>query len=67
MTKEDGNLRTYDSEGYKLRAGCVCVKDERQKEVSYGCLLGAKRINVCPYSRPRVPILGLGKQNIRFL
>ena len=33
MTKEDGNLRTYDDDGYKLRAGCVCVKDDRQKEV----------------------------------
>ncbi|XP_065057503.1 diphosphoinositol polyphosphate phosphohydrolase 2-like isoform X2 [Rhopilema esculentum] len=27
------DLRTYDKEGFKRRAGCVCIKDERKSEV----------------------------------
>jgi len=26
-------IRTYDNNGFKLRAGCICFKDETQKEV----------------------------------
>jgi len=25
--------RTYDKNGFKLRAGCLCFKDESEKEV----------------------------------
>lgn len=31
-TKEEV-ARTYDKDGYKLRAGCLCYKDESEKEV----------------------------------
>ena len=26
--------RTYDEDGFKLRAGCLCFKDESKREVS---------------------------------
>ena len=26
-------IRTYDSDGFRLRAGCLCFKDEDEKEV----------------------------------
>ncbi|XP_057307704.1 diphosphoinositol polyphosphate phosphohydrolase 1-like [Hydractinia symbiolongicarpus] len=31
-TKEEV-ARTYDKDGYKLRAGCLCYKDESEKEI----------------------------------
>ena len=34
MVKEKVNsIRTYDEEGFKRRAACVCVKDKSEKEV----------------------------------
>ena len=34
MVKEKPNsTRTYDEEGFRRRAACLCVKDEHKKEV----------------------------------
>lgn len=34
MVKEKPNsTRIYDEEGYRLRAACICVKDESESEV----------------------------------
>jgi len=31
--KVSSSLRTYDNNGYRMRAGCLCYKDESEKEV----------------------------------
>ena len=34
MVKEKINsIRIYDEDGYRLRAACVCVRDETEQEV----------------------------------
>jgi len=34
MVKEKINsIRTYDEDGYRRRAGCLCFKDETEQEV----------------------------------
>ncbi|XP_037069077.1 diphosphoinositol polyphosphate phosphohydrolase 1-like [Pollicipes pollicipes] len=33
MKDKPNSIRTYDAEGYRLRAAGVCVKDEEEKEV----------------------------------
>lgn len=34
MVKEKPNsIRTYDKDGYRLRAACVCVKDDSEQEI----------------------------------
>jgi len=34
MVKEKpDSIRTYDEDGYKRRAACLCFKDERKEEV----------------------------------
>ena len=33
MNKNETDPRTYDKEGFKRRAGCVCIKDDQQNEV----------------------------------
>lgn len=36
MVKEKPNsIRTYDKDGYRLRAACVCVKDDSEQEVGH--------------------------------
>jgi diphosphoinositol-polyphosphate diphosphatase len=35
MVKErSDNQRSYDNDGYKKRAACVCVKNENENEVN---------------------------------
>ena len=35
MVKEKINsIRTYDAEGFRRRAACLCVRDEKEQEVS---------------------------------
>lgn len=35
MVKEKPNqIRTYDEDGFRLRAACICVRDETEQEVS---------------------------------
>ena len=34
MVKEKPNqIRTYDKDGFRLRAACVCVRDDTEQEV----------------------------------
>ena len=41
MVKEKPNsIRTYDEEGYRRRAACLCFKDETEQEVKCQLLLG---------------------------
>ena len=41
MVKEKPNsIRTYDEEGYRRRAACLCFKDETEQEVNVKCILG---------------------------
>lgn len=36
MVKEKPeSVRTYDEDGYKRRAACLCFKDEREEEVRF--------------------------------
>jgi len=36
MVKEKPNqIRTYDKDGFRLRAACVCVRDDTEQEVTY--------------------------------
>lgn len=38
MVKEKHNsTRTYDLDGFRRRAACVCVKDTREQEVRFLC------------------------------
>ena len=41
MVKEKPNsIRTYDEEGYRRRAACLCFKDETEQEVNVNIILG---------------------------
>ena len=41
MVKEKPNsIRTYDEEGYRRRAACLCFKDETEQEVNVKSTLG---------------------------
>lgn len=41
MVKEKPNsIRIYDSEGYRRRAACICVKNDLEDEVSQQMALG---------------------------
>ena len=38
MVKEKPNsTRTYDEDGFRRRAACICFKDDTEKEVSERC------------------------------
>ena len=42
MVKEKPNsIRTYDEEGYRRRAACLCFKDETEQEVKCQQYFGA--------------------------
>lgn len=36
MKLKPNQTRTYDGEGFKKRAACLCFKNEREEEVSPG-------------------------------
>lgn len=37
MKFKPNQTRTYDGEGFKKRAACLCFKNEREDEVSLVC------------------------------
>lgn len=47
MVKEKPNsIRIYDSEGYRRRAACICVKNDLEDEVSQQMALDIFNVNV---------------------
>lgn len=50
MVKEKANsIRIYDSEGYRRRAACICVKSDLEDEVSQ--LADGSHLYLCRYAR----------------
>jgi len=35
VKEKPNQIRTYDEDGFRLRAACVCVRDDTEQEVTY--------------------------------
>lgn len=49
MKLKSNQTRTYDGDGYKKRAACLCFRSETEEEVSPPvCLPGRARLTLAP-------------------
>lgn len=46
MKLKPNQTRTYDGDGFKKRAACLCFKNEREEEVRKQCVISVK---ICIY------------------
>lgn len=50
MKFKPNQTRTYDREGFKKRAACLCFRSEQEDEVSAGTKAGDRALSRTPYT-----------------
>jgi hypothetical protein len=58
MKFKPNQTRTYDREGFKKRAACLCFRSEQEDEVSAGTKAGDRASSRTPLHRPGLRVTG---------
>ena len=54
--------RTYDKDGYKRRAGCLCFKDENEREVCMGNIFSNFNSNILAQRKYKLDYISVDSQ-----